>query len=219
MTVHESKPRAARLWASSTIPSSLLAVMMLAACGSSGSEPAPEGQASNGLTVELPAAEPYQTVTRPEAAAPATAMAAATDKASVEAIPEAAPADEEAPEKKPPEKTGETKAAEKDRKATPAPTAPTAPAEEKQKAAPAKAADRGKSDASDEVRLRPTRPPLGDAEIARTIDRIGFACGKVVSSAAVEGGPKGTYKINCSSGEAYQGTTKGGHLFFRPWTG
>ncbi|WP_332811971.1 hypothetical protein [Sphingomonas sp.] len=212
MTVHKSKSRAARL------PSSLLAIpmlsaLMLGACGSSGSEPTAKEQATSGVTVELPAPEPYRpdpdrNVSIPEAPAPVAENVVAV--AAPEA-PEAAPAETKAAEKKAPEKkAAETKTDDEERSTT---SAGAAPGEEKNAAS----AGRNKSD-TDAVPTRSGRPPLGDAEIARTIDRIGFACGRVVSSEAVASA-QGIYKINCSSGESYQGTTKQGHLFFRPWTG
>ena len=208
MTVHKSNPRAASL------PSSLLAILMLGACGSSGSEPAATEQGSSSVTLELPAPEPYRGVSIPEAPAPVAENAVDAD-ARPEA-PEPAPPEPEAAEKKAPEKNApEKKAAEKQGDDEERSTAPAgaAPSEEKNGAPAA----RNKSNA-DAAPTRPGRPPLGDAEIARTIDRIGFPCGRVVSSEAVASA-QGIYKINCSSGESYQGTSKQGHLFFRPWTG
>lgn len=209
MTVHESNPRAARL------PLSLLAILMLGACGSSGSQPEAKEQGSTSVTLELPAAEPYREVSIPEAPPPSAddAAAVAAENATAAAPlekPQPAPPEAKSAEK-PPEKTAaEKKADDKERTTAPA---GASPAEEKNAAK----TERDKSDAA-AVSTRAGRPPLGDAEIARTIDRIGFSCGRVVSSEAVASA-QGVYKINCSSGEAYQGTTKQGHLFFRPWTG
>ena len=45
--------------------------------------------------------------------------------------------------------------------------------------------------------------PLPGPVIARTIERIGYSCGKVASSSAVEGG---VYKVTCTSGASYQAT-------------
>jgi outer membrane biosynthesis protein TonB len=208
VTVHKSNARAACL------SSSLLAILMLGACGSSESQPAAKEQGSPSVTLELPAPEPYREVSIPEAPPESADEAAkvAADDATAATPPETtktAPAEKKPPEKAPEKKAAEKKADEKERSAASA----SAAVEEKEAAK----AERNKSD-TDTVPTRSGRPPLGDTEIARTIDRIGFPCGRVVSSEAVGSG-QGTYKINCSSGEAYQGTTKRGHLFFRPWTG
>lgn len=207
MTVHKSNPRAARL------PSSLLAILLLGACGSSGSEPAAKEQASSGVTLELPAPEPYRPeperkASIPEAPAPAAENA---DAVAPPEAPESAPVETKATEKK----AAEKKAVEKKTDDEERSTAPAGAAQGEEKNAAT--AGRNKSDA-DAIPTRPGRPPLDDAEIARTIDRIGFPCGRVVSSEAVASA-QGIYKIDCSSGESYQGTTKQGHLFFRPWTG
>jgi len=56
--------------------------------------------------------------------------------------------------------------------------------------------------------------PLSSSVVARTIDRIGYACGEVASAAAVEGAP-GVYKITCSSGQSYRAARVGGRYHFR----
>lgn len=56
--------------------------------------------------------------------------------------------------------------------------------------------------------------PLPKRVIARTIDRIGYACGSVVSATAVEGAD-GVYKINCTSGQSYQASPVRGRYHFR----
>ena len=58
--------------------------------------------------------------------------------------------------------------------------------------------------------------PLPDATIARTIERIGYACGRVVSASVVEG-VDGAFKITCSSGDAYRAAPVGGRYHFRRW--
>jgi hypothetical protein len=58
--------------------------------------------------------------------------------------------------------------------------------------------------------------PLPNNVIARTIERIGYACGEVSSTAAVEDAP-GTFKIICSSGHAYQAKPVRGRYRFRRW--
>jgi hypothetical protein len=56
--------------------------------------------------------------------------------------------------------------------------------------------------------------PLPNAVVARTIERIGYACGEVASTAAVEG-EQGVFKVTCTSGQSYQATPVGGRYHFR----
>ena len=56
--------------------------------------------------------------------------------------------------------------------------------------------------------------PLPKAVIARTIDRIGYACGEVASATAVA---PGAYKITCTSGQSYQAKPVRGRYHFRRW--
>lgn len=58
--------------------------------------------------------------------------------------------------------------------------------------------------------------PLPNATIARTIERIGYACGSVASAAAVDGA-SGAFKITCSSGDSYRAAPVGGRYHFRRW--
>lgn len=60
--------------------------------------------------------------------------------------------------------------------------------------------------------------PLPDRTVARTIDRIGYSCGKVASTTAVEGASPGTYKVNCTSGRSYQAKPVNGRYRFRRWS-
>jgi hypothetical protein len=59
--------------------------------------------------------------------------------------------------------------------------------------------------------------PLPDRAVARTIDRIGFSCGKVASAAPVEGASAGTYKVTCTSGQSFQAKPVNGRYRFRRW--
>ena len=75
------------------------------------------------------------------------------------------------------------------------------------------------SEASDEPAPAATaaaKPPLPNATIARTIERIGYACGSVASAAAVDAG-SGVFKITCSSGDSYRAAPVGGRYHFRRW--
>ena len=58
--------------------------------------------------------------------------------------------------------------------------------------------------------------PLPNRVIARTIDRIGYSCGRVASTVAV--GAPGAYKVNCASGQSYQAKPVNGRYHFRRWS-
>ena len=60
--------------------------------------------------------------------------------------------------------------------------------------------------------------PLSDALVARTISRIGYSCGKVASTTAVEGA-SGVFKVTCTSGQSFKATPVGGRYRFRRWAG
>jgi hypothetical protein len=60
--------------------------------------------------------------------------------------------------------------------------------------------------------------PLPKSVIARTIGRIGYACGQVASATAVEGAP-GTFKVTCTSGHSYQAAPVRGRYHFRRLAG
>ena len=55
--------------------------------------------------------------------------------------------------------------------------------------------------------------PLSNATIAHTIGRIGYACGRVVSTSAIEGA--GAFKVTCSSGDSYRAAPVRGHYHFK----
>lgn len=69
---------------------------------------------------------------------------------------------------------------------------------------------------SAQVGLTSTKLPLPEATIARTIQRIGYGCGRVVSATGVEG-EDGVFKVTCSSGDAYRAAPVGGRYHFRRW--
>jgi len=76
--------------------------------------------------------------------------------------------------------------------------------------------------ASDQASLDPLAPqfapagslPISNKIAARTIDRIGYSCGEVSSSAPVEGSP-GVFDLNCSSGQRFRATRVHGRYHFR----
>jgi hypothetical protein len=63
-----------------------------------------------------------------------------------------------------------------------------------------------------------TAMPLPDSVIARTIGRIGYACGEVASTTAIDGAP-GVFKVNCASGDSYRAAPVRGRYHFKRWSG
>ena len=57
--------------------------------------------------------------------------------------------------------------------------------------------------------------PLPDRVVARTIHRIGYSCGQVASTTALEGGSPGTFKVTCTSGHSYRAQPVRGRYHFR----
>jgi outer membrane biosynthesis protein TonB len=171
-----------------------LAIMLfgaawLAACGPEGG--GNESAEEAGVTIGLPPELPRQV--QPPPPEPPAAPEEAEALSSEEAEPPA-------------------------KKAEPAKPSPPE-AEPKAEEAPQPEEEEPPAAASEAPRPPAARPPLGDAEIARTIDRIGYRCGSVVSAARVDGSASGppTYRIACSSGETYRGTNRSGRMYFRPW--
>jgi len=69
--------------------------------------------------------------------------------------------------------------------------------------------------ASQAVEALPASMPIPNKVIASTIERIGYACGEVSSTAIVDGAAPGTFRVSCSSGHAYQATPVHGRYRFR----
>jgi hypothetical protein len=63
--------------------------------------------------------------------------------------------------------------------------------------------------------MRTAKLPLPDAVVARTIGRIGYACGQVASTTAMEGEAPGTFKVTCTSGDSYRAAPVNGRYRFR----
>ena len=61
--------------------------------------------------------------------------------------------------------------------------------------------------------------PLPNKLIARTIQRIGYACGAVASTSPVEGEAPGVFKVTCTSGQSYQASPVNGRYRFRRLSG
>jgi hypothetical protein len=58
-------------------------------------------------------------------------------------------------------------------------------------------------------------PPLPNAVIVRTLEKIGYSCGSIVSSSKIEGAPGSSdYRINCSSGASYRASNRTGRYRF-----
>ena len=72
--------------------------------------------------------------------------------------------------------------------------------------------------AAQAVPMIPASMPLPDNVVARTIDKIGYSCGSVASTAAVAGA-SGVFKVTCSSGQTYQATPVHGRYRFRRSSG
>ncbi len=60
------------------------------------------------------------------------------------------------------------------------------------------------------------RLPLSERTVARTIGRIGYACGSVASITSVDGSA-GVFKVTCTSGHSYQARPVRGRYHFRRW--
>lgn len=95
------------------------------------------------------------------------------------------------------------------------PVAPKVSMASLETAAPVAAAGEATPDAAPvEAAAAPSRPPIPDATIARTLGRIGFSCGRVVATSAVE---DGAWRIDCSSGASYRGSDQSGRMRFKRW--
>ena len=182
----------------------LTLALLVCAC-----KPAPN-EASKGVTVDLPPALPLDAGNGSEPvhnaiAAPPPPAAPAAEAAEVAEAPKPPP---EAKPKKEAPAPAPAKAAAK----------PEEPAEDAAPAAPA-TEDKPTPSAA-EPKPGAARPPLSNERIASTIERIGYPCGSVVSASRIESsGSEQSYKIICSSGDSYRGTSRSGHMRFRKWAG
>jgi hypothetical protein len=62
----------------------------------------------------------------------------------------------------------------------------------------------------------PAKLPLPDRVVARTIGRIGYACGQVAGASAVDG-QAGVFKVTCTSGHSYRAAPVRGRYRFSRW--
>jgi hypothetical protein len=67
---------------------------------------------------------------------------------------------------------------------------------------------------SPSVEATSARMPLPNAVIARTIGRIGYPCGQVASTTAMDGA-SGAFKVTCTSGHSYRAAPVRGRYRFR----
>lgn len=165
--------------------------------------PGGEGQESvqpkNVVSLSLPPADPQATTAVPPPALPIVEAKAAQPAPAVEvAVPEPAPA-------LPPPAVAEVQAEESQ----------SPPSEPGQDQVEPLASEQATADAP--VSTVTASLPLPDRVIARTIERIGYACGSVASTAPVEGEAPGIFKVNCTSGQAYQARPVNGRYRFRRW--
>ena len=58
--------------------------------------------------------------------------------------------------------------------------------------------------------------PLASKLVARTIEHIGYACGDIASTSAVDGAA-GVYKVTCTSGQSYRAAPVHGRYRFKRW--
>ena len=68
--------------------------------------------------------------------------------------------------------------------------------------------------ASAPAQATPASMPLPDRVVARTIHKIGYACGQVASTSAVDGQP-GVFNVTCTSGHSYRAAPVHGRYRFR----
>jgi curved DNA-binding protein CbpA len=60
--------------------------------------------------------------------------------------------------------------------------------------------------------------PISNRTAARTIERIGYACGRIAATTPVEGEATGVYKVTCTSGQSYRAAPVNGRYRFKRWT-
>ena len=168
---------------------------LLASCG----QPAANRSAgaSDGVTLDIPPATPSQNTVEAPAPPPATPPPPATRPP---VTPKPALAKTEAP-------TAVAKARERAAK-------PIEPIQQEEQISPPEPSPKRPAAAE---KAPAAKLPLPNAVVARTIERIGYACGQVTTTSAVEGAGGPAYKVTCSSGASYRASTVRGHLRFHVW--
>ena len=84
-------------------------------------------------------------------------------------------------------------------------------------AAPAGGADTAAAPSAAVESIASAGLPLAAKVMARTIERIGYACGSVASASPADGAA-GVYKVTCTSGDTYRAAPVGGRYRFRRWS-
>jgi hypothetical protein len=162
-----------------------VALLALSGCGDPAPQKAPAAPGT-GVTIELP--EP---VPGPGSAAPLAQPAEAVE-------PKGPAADE-------PTAAATTEQIKK--------TPPLAPVPQPEP--PSKAPAAAEPDLAPAPSASSAGPPLPKAVIARTLDRIGFRCGSVTSTARIEGSDDpSAYRVRCSSGQTYRASARSGRYRF-----
>ena len=59
------------------------------------------------------------------------------------------------------------------------------------------------------------KPPLPNSVMARTIERIGYSCGRVTAVTSVEGPTPGVFRVTCTSGASFRAAPVNGRYRFR----
>lgn len=169
--------------------------------------PAPTVQAQQAVTVGLPPATPAQDSTAGASVEASAKAPVAHEQASVETAAQTvtAPATESAPADQQTEQPAT-------QQATADPLAPIGTEASAQPPSDASAADTAAVSAP--AAASAAAMPLANATIAQTIRRIGYACGSVASTEAVDGAA-GVFKVTCSSGDSYRATRLHGRYHFK----
>ncbi len=148
--------------------------------------------------------------------APQTPFAMATPEdihSAASASPVAAPATPQARQERPARTVAERPAV-RHRSPAPKPVAPTSEKAEDVPEIPSEQVAALTSPAEEAS----AKPPLSKSVVARTIGRIGYSCGQVASTTAVEGAP-GAFKVTCTSGQSFKAAPVHGRYHFRRWAG
>lgn len=166
-----------------------------------------QGQAA--VTAPLPAARPQAHAARPAAAAPGAPPVLAETPVSQ------------------PHQALRPRNYHQDRIGLQQPGAPTAskPTDTDQVADAAAAPSASEQAAADPLAPEPQSMetvaaaglPLATKLVARTIDKIGYACGEVASATPADGEAAGVYKVTCTSGQTYRAAPVHGRYRFRRW--